>query len=314
MVPGVRREQVVGAAASWAAAVRRQVGKRVWGRTHRGRLPADDLLRHTFQSEIQAMKQLRHKHILALYAVASVGDPVYIVTELMPKGSLLELLRGEPAGGRHSGFLSRGYACPVLAGGRGSLAPGKHKPTSPPDQAQAAREPRDAFVRGALLEKGLKMPCGKRTVYSLWELEKTQRSTNKKSRNSYIQLTEAILFQHQARLAHLPSFRNTQAWLCFSFWKVLALLAVFGCARTLTHACTPLLHTQETRTMDLSDSQTPSPVRGPITSFNTQTKQSLPMGGGGAAPRSADAPWCQRYSGSATSSVCARVPGPVFTW
>lgn len=41
------------------------------------------------------MKKLRHKHILALYAVASVGDPVYIVTELMAKGSLLELLRGE---------------------------------------------------------------------------------------------------------------------------------------------------------------------------------------------------------------------------
>lgn len=54
----------------------------------------DDLLhQHTFQAEIQAMKQLRHKHILALYAVASVGDPVYIVTELMPKGSLLALLR-----------------------------------------------------------------------------------------------------------------------------------------------------------------------------------------------------------------------------
>lgn len=41
------------------------------------------------------MKKLRHKHILALYAVASVGDPVYIITELMAKGSLLELLRGE---------------------------------------------------------------------------------------------------------------------------------------------------------------------------------------------------------------------------
>ncbi|XP_059561028.1 protein-tyrosine kinase 6 [Myotis daubentonii] len=54
----------------------------------------DDLLhQHTFQSEIQAMKKLRHKHILALYAVASVGDPVYIITELMAKGSLLELLR-----------------------------------------------------------------------------------------------------------------------------------------------------------------------------------------------------------------------------
>lgn len=54
----------------------------------------DDLLhQHTFQAEIQAMKKLRHKHILALYAVASVGDPVYIVTEVMDKGSLLELLR-----------------------------------------------------------------------------------------------------------------------------------------------------------------------------------------------------------------------------
>ncbi|XP_048205693.1 protein-tyrosine kinase 6 [Perognathus longimembris pacificus] len=54
----------------------------------------DNLLhQHTFQSEIQAMKKLRHKHILALYAVASLGDPVYIITELMPRGSLLELLR-----------------------------------------------------------------------------------------------------------------------------------------------------------------------------------------------------------------------------
>ncbi|XP_054433519.1 protein-tyrosine kinase 6 [Pteronotus mesoamericanus] len=54
----------------------------------------DDLLhQHVFQAEVQAMKKLRHKHILALYAVASLGDPVYIITELMAKGSLLELLR-----------------------------------------------------------------------------------------------------------------------------------------------------------------------------------------------------------------------------
>ncbi|XP_017736725.1 PREDICTED: protein-tyrosine kinase 6 isoform X2 [Rhinopithecus bieti] len=54
----------------------------------------DNLLhQQTLQSEIQAMKKLRHKHILALYAVVSVGDPVYIITELMVKGSLLELLR-----------------------------------------------------------------------------------------------------------------------------------------------------------------------------------------------------------------------------
>ncbi|XP_019609046.2 protein-tyrosine kinase 6 isoform X1 [Rhinolophus sinicus] len=57
-------------------------------------LARDDLLhQHTFQAEVQAMKKLRHKHILALYAVASVGDPVYIITEFMAKGSLLELLR-----------------------------------------------------------------------------------------------------------------------------------------------------------------------------------------------------------------------------
>ncbi|EDL88742.1 PTK6 protein tyrosine kinase 6 (predicted) [Rattus norvegicus] len=54
----------------------------------------DNLLhQHTFQAEIQAMKKLRHKHILSLYAVATAGDPVYIITELMPKGSLLQLLR-----------------------------------------------------------------------------------------------------------------------------------------------------------------------------------------------------------------------------
>nr|XP_054112887.1 protein-tyrosine kinase 6 isoform X4 [Callithrix jacchus] len=54
----------------------------------------DNLLhQQTLQSEIQAMKKLRHKHILALYAVVSMGDPVYIITELMAKGSLLELLR-----------------------------------------------------------------------------------------------------------------------------------------------------------------------------------------------------------------------------
>ena len=66
--------------------------------THRGRPTTDDLLhQHAFQSEVRAMKKLRHKHVLALYAVASVGDPVYIITELMAKGSLLELLRGEQA-------------------------------------------------------------------------------------------------------------------------------------------------------------------------------------------------------------------------
>lgn len=93
--------------------------------------PADDLLhQHTFQAEIQAMKQLRHKHILALYAVASVGDPVYIVTELMPKGSLLALLRGEQA-------PSRGWKSPLLAAGKGTHDKEKGNPDHPLPRADS---------------------------------------------------------------------------------------------------------------------------------------------------------------------------------
>lgn len=74
------------------------------------------------------MKKLRHKHILALYAVASVGDPVYIVTEVMDKGSLLELLRGERR--------ARGHG---LAGGNGRDPQRKSKPRSPPHHARGSR-------------------------------------------------------------------------------------------------------------------------------------------------------------------------------
>nr|XP_025870845.1 LOW QUALITY PROTEIN: protein-tyrosine kinase 6-like [Vulpes vulpes] len=74
----------------------------------------DLLHQHTFQAEVQAMKKLRHKHVLAPYAVASVGDPVYIVTELMPRGSLLELLRGERlAGGTQASSLGTHGRCPL---------------------------------------------------------------------------------------------------------------------------------------------------------------------------------------------------------
>lgn len=62
------------------------------------------------------MKKLRHKHILALYAVASVGDPVYIVTELMAKGSLLELLRGEWQWWPGAALGDRSDTCSLRAG------------------------------------------------------------------------------------------------------------------------------------------------------------------------------------------------------
>lgn len=50
-----------------------------------------------FLAEAAIMKQLRHQHIVSLMAVCSIGSPVYIVTELLIHGSLLEHLRS-PAG------------------------------------------------------------------------------------------------------------------------------------------------------------------------------------------------------------------------
>ncbi|XP_031750441.1 tyrosine-protein kinase SRK3 [Xenopus tropicalis] len=46
------------------------------------------------KNEVDALKTLRHRNLIQLYAVCSVGEPVYIVTELMSKGSLLQFLKG----------------------------------------------------------------------------------------------------------------------------------------------------------------------------------------------------------------------------
>lgn len=120
--------------------------------------PADNLLhQHTFQAEIQAMKKLQHKHILALCAVASVGDPVYIVPELLAKGSLLELLRGEPACWATLGAPFLGSKGPMLLEGVGKLHKGG-KTHIAPYQAQATGELWCLCPR-ALLEKGFKVSC-----------------------------------------------------------------------------------------------------------------------------------------------------------
>ena len=47
-----------------------------------------------FLDEAAIMKKLRHVRIVALYAVCSQEEPIYIVTELMRNGSLLEYLQG----------------------------------------------------------------------------------------------------------------------------------------------------------------------------------------------------------------------------
>ena len=52
-----------------------------------------------FLSEAHIMKKLQHEKLIQLYAVCTKGEPIYIVTELMKNGSLLDYLqKGE---GRH---------------------------------------------------------------------------------------------------------------------------------------------------------------------------------------------------------------------
>jgi len=48
-----------------------------------------------FLSEAKIMKNLRHPKIVQLLAVCTDGEPIYIVTELMKNGSLLDYLRGK---------------------------------------------------------------------------------------------------------------------------------------------------------------------------------------------------------------------------
>ncbi len=50
---------------------------------------------HEFLQEAALMKKLRHQKLIQLYAVCTKEEPIYIVTELMKHGSLLEYLRGE---------------------------------------------------------------------------------------------------------------------------------------------------------------------------------------------------------------------------
>lgn len=48
-----------------------------------------------FLAEAQIMKKLRHSKLIQLYAVCTVEEPIFIITELMKNGSLLEFLQGK---------------------------------------------------------------------------------------------------------------------------------------------------------------------------------------------------------------------------
>lgn len=51
-----------------------------------------------FLKEAQFMKKLSHRHLVKLYAVCTLDEPILIVTELMAHGSLLEYFQGKGKG------------------------------------------------------------------------------------------------------------------------------------------------------------------------------------------------------------------------
>ena len=53
------------------------------------------MARSAFLEEAQIMKRLRHEKLIQLYAVCTQEEPIYIVTELMRHGSLLEYLHSD---------------------------------------------------------------------------------------------------------------------------------------------------------------------------------------------------------------------------
>lgn len=57
--------------------------------------PPEDTKQDEFVKEVQALKSLHHPKLIQLLAMCSRGEPVYIVTELMKKGSLKAYLACE---------------------------------------------------------------------------------------------------------------------------------------------------------------------------------------------------------------------------
>ncbi|CAK7319541.1 Protein-tyrosine kinase 6 [Vulpes lagopus] len=166
----------------------------VWKDQVRVAIKVSDLLhQHTFQAEVQAMKKLRHKHVLVPYAVASVGDPVYIVTELMPRGSLLELLRdaheealpsrswwASVTGGRgHVLLQSQHYTHRDLAAGAPSWGPTHLQAGDFGRQAHQGMSNHEAFLR---VDSGYRVPCppegppaAHKLMLSCWHRDPEQR-------------------------------------------------------------------------------------------------------------------------------------------
>lgn len=68
-----------------------------------------------FLDEAKMMKKFNHPHIVSLLGVCSEGLPIFIITELMPMGDLLEYLRNDGGLTLHTDHLLK-YAAQVRTG------------------------------------------------------------------------------------------------------------------------------------------------------------------------------------------------------
>ncbi|KAM6147633.1 tyrosine-protein kinase Srms [Erethizon dorsatum] len=110
----------------WEFVLRRKLGEgyfgEVWEGLWLGSVPvavkvikSADMKLADLTKEIEALKSLRHERLIRLHAVCSVGEPVYIVTELMRKGNLQAYL-GSPEGQGLSLPLLLSFTCQVADG------------------------------------------------------------------------------------------------------------------------------------------------------------------------------------------------------
>ena len=58
-------------------------------------LKAGAMSREAFLEEAHLMHRLRHSKLVQLMGVCTVGEPIYIIVELMVNGALLDFLRND---------------------------------------------------------------------------------------------------------------------------------------------------------------------------------------------------------------------------
>ena len=108
----------LGGGGVWRCSKQCQLWPCVW--CHAGTMDPKDFL-----AEAQIMKKLRHQKLIQLYAVCTMEEPIYIITELMKNGSLLEYLQGLYSSYSVLNFaLENTYAIDIVSASRASYTTG----------------------------------------------------------------------------------------------------------------------------------------------------------------------------------------------